>query len=168
MTDPSRTTANTMGFVRNSHTYAALRAPRETSTVDFVFLPRDTKSRRPSQQRTMVPRLPDNDATMSSSMVSSWPPSDETDQATVIRPQIATVAPEWTFEHPPSALSDVVDNAAIWIDPYNLSRSVHRAANKLGGTAATDVAKKETGLVQEIWTGLIDDLFGGPRLKPAP
>ena len=158
-----------MGFIRNSHTYAALRAPPESSTVDFIFLPRDAKSRRPNPERIMVPRLPDHDATGPNVMVSSWRPSDESDGVTVFRPQIATVASESTFEHPPSPMSDVVDNAAMWIDPYNLSRSVHRAANKLGGTAATDVATKEMGLVKEIWTGLVDDLFGGsPKLKSAP
>lgn len=89
-----------------------------------------------------------------------------------MRPQIYTVSGDTqdTVFPPVSALSEVVDNLAVELDPYTLTETVGkarageemqrerermRAANGDGGAQ---------GVVKELWAGFMEDVWGrGPK-----
>lgn len=97
---------------------------------------------------------------------SAQPTVPEAGDEAVFRAQISTVAHESTHLHPPSALSDVVDNGAISIDPYDLATKVRQAARQLGEKVSPE-GSKEPGQWKQVWAGLLDDVFGRPSgLKP--
>jgi hypothetical protein len=52
-------------------------------------------------------------------------------------------------------MSDVRDNSSVTLDPFDLTSKVQHAANKVGAGLA-----KETGVIREVWDGMLDDLFG--------
>lgn len=103
---------------------------------------------------TRIPLLPDND---------SPPPGRETSQeepiGRVIRPEISIVSGDGTQLDMPSAMSEVTDNHAAELDPYDLTSKVAAAASK-GPGQATKKAEGEPGSVKAIWNGLLDDLLG--------
>lgn len=85
-------------------------------------------------------------------------PPDEGKIGRVIRPEISIVSGDGTQLDMPSAMSEVTDNHAAELDPYDLTSKVHAAASK-----GPDQAKKpleEPGSVKAIWNGFLDDLFG--------
>jgi hypothetical protein len=82
----------------------------------------------------------------------------------VIRPEIATIAGQSTHLHAPSAMSEVVDNTSIQIDPFKLAEQVSGAAARSASIAAGEV-KKEAGALKTLWNGFLDDVFG-PVKKP--
>ncbi|KAI9680552.1 MAG: hypothetical protein M1817_003992 [Caeruleum heppii] len=92
----------------------------------------------------------------------------------VIRPEISLMAHESTYVHPPSAMSEVTDNSAMTIDPFDLTKRVTEAATNAAAQAArqlgakhAEVVLKEKGTLGEVWSGFLDDLFGGPSIKSA-
>lgn len=105
---------------------------------------------------TRVPLLPDND---------SPPPgrgaSDEGKIGRVIRPEISLVSGDGTQLDMPSAMSEVTDNHAAELDPYDLTSKVAAAASKVPGQATRKL--EEPGSVRALWNGLLDDLFGGRK-----
>ncbi len=58
-----------------------------------------------------------------------------------------------------SAMSEVVDNHAVEIDPFSLTEAVSRsrAGEELARSNGT---KKEPGVVRELWAGFLDDVLG--------
>lgn len=116
-----------------------------------------------------VPYLPDTFTRTSSTVPRQ---QEATDDQVVFRAEISTVAHESTHPHPPSALSDVVDNGAISLDPYDLATKVSHAARRIlsdNKVVATKQDEGVTGVFKQVWSGLMDDVFGPPssRLKPA-
>lgn len=103
-----------------------------------------------------IPLLPNN---------YSSPPDDRTAPEAitpVIRPEISTVSADSTHIDSPSAMSEVTDNHAMVLDPYNLTSKVTAAAAKMTG-----VPEKEPGLIRELWTSILDDVFGSKKLTKA-
>lgn len=83
----------------------------------------------------------------------------------VIRPEISTISANSTHIESPSAMSEVTDNHAIDLDPYNLSSKVTAAANRTAEDALDKI--KEAGTVRQLWSGLLDDLFGSKQVSRA-
>lgn len=83
----------------------------------------------------------------------------------VIRPVISLVSANSTHIESPSAMSEVTDNHAMDLDPYNLTNKVVAAATKTAEDAMGKI--KEAGTVRELWSGLLDDLFGSKRITKA-
>lgn len=83
----------------------------------------------------------------------------------VIRPEISTISANSTHIESPSAMSEVTDNHAIDLDPYDLTSKVTAAANRTAEDAMDKI--KEAGTVRQLWSGLLDDLFGAKRLSKA-
>ena len=82
---------------------------------------------------------------------------------TVVRPEISTVSADGTHIDCPSAMSEVIDNHAIELDPYDLTNKVKAAA------AATMESMRleelnEPGVLAELWNSLLDDLLGSKKL----
>lgn len=132
------------------------------STVDRTVFPSVSDVITP-RESVRVPYLPDTFTRTSSSV-----PRPPEDSEQVFRAQISTVADESTHPYPPSPLSDVVDNGAITLDPYDLSTKVSRAARKLSEKVVTKEEGGVPGVLKQVWNGLMDDVFGpSSRLKPA-
>ncbi|KAL8907896.1 MAG: hypothetical protein Q9207_001133 [Kuettlingeria erythrocarpa] len=83
----------------------------------------------------------------------------------VIRPEISLVSANSTHIESPSAMSEVTDNHAIDLDPYNLTNKVAAAATRTAEDAVDKM--REAGTVRELWSGLLDDLFGSKRMTKA-
>ena len=106
-----------------------------------------------------IPILPH----ISNSPLSQAPEYDSIDS--VSKPQISTVSANGTHIDSPSAMTDVTDNHAMHLDPYDLTSKVANAANKV-----TDLASQklpEPGSIKQLWTGLVDDIFGERKPTPA-
>ena len=75
-----------------------------------------------------------------------------------MRPQISTVSADSTHIQSPSAMSEVTDNHAAELDPYDLSNKVTAAASKIA-----EMPMKEAGAMRELFSGFLDDLFGSKQ-----
>ena len=77
-----------------------------------------------------------------------------------MRPQIETASADGT--NVVSAMSEVVDNHAAEIDPFELTVQVGKAAK---GVVVGGVEKlKGKGVVGELWSGFVDDLLGAKKV----
>lgn len=77
-----------------------------------------------------------------------------------MKPQIYTVAGSGA-DVAASAMSEVVDNHSVDIDPFSLTEAVGRS--QIGEEIqrqANGSSSKEPGLVRELWSGFLDDAFG--------
>ena len=83
----------------------------------------------------------------------------------VIRPEISTVSADGTHIASPSAMSEVTDNHAVELDPYDLTAKVNAAAKQMGELPAEKL--KEVGVIKELWLGFLDDLLGGRKVGKA-
>jgi hypothetical protein len=72
----------------------------------------------------------------------------------VMKPEIYTTAMDSTHAHSPSAMSEVTDNHAMDVDPFDLTKTVKKAAGRALGE------KSGRGAVKEVWDGFLDDLLG--------
>lgn len=124
--------------------------------MDFAFLPVSYGSFDTDTSPPRVPILPDNYAVKTN--IHSEPIEP------VMRAEIVTAAGDSAHTYGPSAMSEVTDNHALEIDPFELEELVKKAAS-----AARDVAtsSQDVSTIKAIWNGLLDDLFGGKNASPA-
>ena len=78
-----------------------------------------------------------------------------------MRPEISTASADGTHIASPSAMSEVTDNHAAELDPYDLAMQVGRAANKVVSEKVEVL--REGSVVKELWSGFLDDLLGGSK-----
>ncbi len=83
----------------------------------------------------------------------------------VMRPEISVMSGQDTHIAGPSAMSEVVDNHAMDIDPFNLTSKVHAAASKIAGFSAEK--PNEPGMLKELWNGFLEDLTGTKKVGKA-
>ncbi|KAL8736365.1 MAG: hypothetical protein Q9181_002442 [Wetmoreana brouardii] len=125
----------------------------DASSIDFAYMPQHTLEEAAPPEISRIPLLPHN----------FFPPrtSESLQEAveTVVRPEISTVSADSTHIESPSAMSEVTDNHAIELDPYNLTNKVTAAAAKIA-----EAPMKEVGTIRALWGGLLDDLFGSKRI----
>ena len=144
---------------RSLQTTRSRNAPKDNSPIDYAFMPK-YEIMEPKQPEIMrIPLLPNN----------FFPPrrSEAHQEAieSVIRPEISTVSADSTHIASPSAMSEVTDNHAIELDPYDLTSKVTAAAARMAGMPVEKL--KEPGAVQEIWGGFLDDLLGSKKMARA-
>ncbi len=149
-------------MVRHFNTSSPVRAAWDASTIDFAFLPREQDIAPSRDAMIRVPLLPDTLPSPRSSIARA---SEEVEPV-VFRAEIATAAHESTFPHAPSAMSDVIDNGAMQLDPFDLVNSVSQAARQLGRKVSAET-KETKGVIRQVWNGLVDDIFGSPKLGTA-
>lgn len=83
-----------------------------------------------------------------------------------MRPQIYTVAGAGA-DVAASAMSEVVDNHAMDIDPFSLTEAVGRSRVGEELQRRTNGHKSvEPGVMRELWSGFLDDALG-PKESPA-
>ncbi|KAG6994037.1 hypothetical protein G7Y79_00048g084330 [Physcia stellaris] len=135
------------------HSTAPTKAAEDTPAIDYVLMPQYELVPQSPPEVLRIPLLP---TTFSPSR--SGRAHMETVES-VIRPEISTVSADSTHIASPSAMSEVTDNHAIELDPYDLTAKVTAAAKKMGELPVEKL--KEVSVVKELWTGLLDDLMGG-------
>jgi hypothetical protein len=133
-------------------TSAPKPAAHDSSTIDFFTFP-EIPEEPPANPfaKLRVPLLPDNynpDRSATSAHAA------EAFDAPLAAPEIHIVA-----SHPervqPAALSEVVGNDGVEMDLSSLTR---------GFTSTPSTALKEPGMVKELWTGIVDDIFGSKKV----
>jgi hypothetical protein len=135
------------------NTSAPKQAARDTSTIDFFFFP-EVPADPPTNPfaKLRVPLLPDNYAPDRSA--TSAHAVESLDEA-VPRPEIMIVA-----SHPedvlPAAMSEVVQNEGIESSIEDLTKAFK--------SAGTDESK-EPSTLQQLWGGVLDDIFGAKTPK---
>lgn len=134
-------------------TAASNRASHDSSTIDYVHTPVAQHNAPSLPEVTRIPLLPDND-----SPPPGREPQEEQIIGRVIRPEISIVSGDGTQLDMPSAMSEVTDNHAAELDPYDLTSKVAAAASKRSDQATKQ--QEEPGSYKAIWNGILDDLFG--------
>lgn len=135
---------------RHINTSRAQKAPNDSSTVDFVYMPKNLDEDPSIMGSPRVPILPD---AYTHYLYGPSTPSP-------MKPEIYTVSGMNSDVSGPSPLSEVVDNHAVDIDPFHLTETVTRARNRAAASAATGENNTVSGAVKELWNGFLDDLLG--------
>lgn len=136
----------------------SVKALRDSSTVDSCYMPRFEIQEQTYPEIRRIPLLPNNYSNDGAKAA-----REEGMMETVVRPEISTVSADGTHIDCPSAMSEVTDNHAIELDPYDLT-------NKVKAAAATTITSmrlekvKEPGILPELWNSLLDDLLGSKKL----
>ncbi|CAG8891095.1 unnamed protein product [Penicillium egyptiacum] len=134
---------------RQFNTSRATKALNDTSTVDFVYMPNMAElDAAPLQRSIQVPVLPELPSI----------PRRQTPTAPPMKPQIYTVSGTGA-DVPASAMSEVVDNHAIDLDPFSLTEAVGRS--RVGEEIQRrSNSSSEPGVIRELWAGFLDDVMG--------
>ncbi|KAJ5653353.1 hypothetical protein N7490_000356 [Penicillium lividum] len=136
---------------RQFNTSRSSKANGDNSTVDFIFMPSmaDLEAG-PRSYSPRVPVLPDL-SSYQASHSSSAPP---------MKPQIYTVAGAGA-DVAASAMSEVVDNHAVDLDPFSLTETVGRSrTGEMLQRQANGSGAGQPGVVKELWAGFLDDVLG--------
>lgn len=134
---------------RQFNTSRATKALNDSSTVDFVYMPSMADlDAAPLQRSIQVPVLPELPSL----------PWRQTPTAPPMKPQIYTVSGTGA-DVSASAMSEVVDNHAIDLDPFTLTEAVGRSR------AGEEIQRRsngssEPGVIRELWAGFLDDVMG--------
>jgi hypothetical protein len=77
-----------------------------------------------------------------------------------MKPQIYTVAGAGA-DVSASAMSEVVDNHAVDLDPFSLTEAVDRSrTGEILQRQANGSGAGQPGVVKELWAGFLDDVLG--------
>lgn len=134
-----------------------VKAVRDYTTVDFCYMPRFEIEKHIYPEIRRIPLLPDNYSNDGAKAARR-----EAMMEIVVRPEISTVSADGTHIDCPSAMSEVTDNHAIELDPYDLTNKVKAAATTMASLRVEKV--KEPGVFAELWNSLLDDLLGSKKL----
>jgi len=144
----------TRPLMQGFQTSAPKQAAHDTSTIDFFFFP-PVPEPPPTNPfaKLRVPLLPDN---YSPDRSAESAHAVETLDEAVPRPEISIIA-----SHPenvaPAAMTEVVDNAGLDVDIAHLT----------AGFSSTVIDKpKEPGVFKELWSNMVDDIFGSKSHPP--
>jgi hypothetical protein len=92
-------------------------------------------------------------------------PEFSSPSAPPMKPQIYTVAGSGA-DVAASAMSEVVDNHAVDLDPFSLTEAVGRSrvGEEMNRTeSGSGVA--QTGVIRELWSGFLDDVMGPKEIR---
>lgn len=138
----------------------SVKAVRDYSTVDTCCMPRFEIKEQIYPEIGCIPLLPNNYSNDGAKAA-----CQDVVTETVVRPEISTVSADGTHIDCPSAMSEVTDNHAIELDPYDLPSKVKAAAATTTKMTSMPVKKvKEPGVFPELWNSLLDDLLGSKKL----
>ncbi|OJJ44733.1 hypothetical protein ASPZODRAFT_153620 [Penicilliopsis zonata CBS 506.65] len=148
--------AFTENNTRQFNTSRAQKAVNDSSTVDFAYMPSLAELEAPVSRTAgpQVPILPDlySTAAAASSLSTTIPAA-----AAPMKPQIYTVSGNADVSASP--MSEVVDNHAMDIDPFSLTETVNKARTN-EAIQRQSAGHLEPGVVQQLWSGFLDDLLG--------
>ncbi len=143
--------------IRPFHCSSQKRTLGDNSSIDFAYFPQYELREPVKNEIIRIPILPFN---------STAPARSNEALESVIRPEITTASANGTHIESPSAMSDVTDNPGHTdLDPFDLTNTVSTAASKATGVPIEKL--HEPGVVQELWTGLLDDILGQRKTAKA-
>jgi len=133
---------------RHFNTSRSLKAVNDSSTIDFAYFP----DHDPDTSEIPIGRIP---------LISTFTPSRTggygmAEEIEVMRPTISTASADSTHISAPSAMHEVHDNSAMDIDYHGMAERISKAARKVSNTPI----QEQPGMIKEVWTGLMDDMFG--------
>lgn len=128
---------------RQFNTSRANKSVKDSSTIDFVYLPSLSSLEEPAYYNSQprIPMAPD----------AYYPPP--------MKPQIHAVS-EMASDMSASPMSEVVDNHSVDIDPFRLTETVGRSRDGENQQKLAASNQQEKGVIGELWSGFIDDLLG--------
>ncbi|KAJ5747791.1 uncharacterized protein N7511_009487 [Penicillium nucicola] len=140
---------------RQFNTSRSSKARNDTSTVDLVYMPTMADlDAAPMHRGIQVPVLPETHSIGAFSSTPSAPP---------MKPQIYTVAGTGA-DVAASAMSEVVDNHAVDLDPFSLTEAVGRS--RVGEELSRQQnGSAQPGAMRELWTGFLDDVMGPKEVR---
>ncbi|KAF2117781.1 hypothetical protein BDV96DRAFT_570916 [Lophiotrema nucula] len=130
--------------IRHFNTSRSLKAVRDSSTIDFAYIPDFD----PDTNQSPVIRVPILPQTLPSEATKAHIAVD-VEEESVMLPSIVTVAADGTHIHAPSAMSEVSDNNAI-----DFQGMAARVADKF------KPVEEQAGMVKSVWSGFLDDVLG--------
>ncbi|KAK2873234.1 hypothetical protein FQN49_002507 [Arthroderma sp. PD_2] len=131
---------------RPFNTSRANRSPQDSSPIDLAYMP-SFDSSSASQSMPRIPTPPDSYTHYD--MAPSNPD--------VMKPQIYTVSSDMG-SNGPSPMSEVVDNHALELNPFNLTEAVSKSRDGARASAASEDTLG--GAVKDLWKGMLDDVKG--------
>jgi len=137
-------TTETAAKARHFNTSRSLKTVKDSSTVDFTYIPEHIPEFHPEPAKLRVPVLPW--AEPSAAMKQDFTEQEEP----VMLPQIHTVAADGTHIHAPSAISNMTDSNQI-----DYKGMVEQATS----TVAEPI-EQGSGMFKQIWTDMVDDILG--------
>ncbi|KAF2127352.1 hypothetical protein P153DRAFT_321065 [Dothidotthia symphoricarpi CBS 119687] len=144
---PVPDTTDTGKLTRHFNTSRSMKAPNDTSTIDFTVMPDFDPDMRSGPVQIRVPILP-------------WTAVSETTKASVAEteqpifvPVVHTVAADDAHVHAPSALTEKPDGGHI-----DFQAMTTQFATKLNKPVEEGV-----GMVRQIWSGLMEDIVGSKQ-----
>ncbi|KAN0085219.1 hypothetical protein V8E54_001686 [Elaphomyces granulatus] len=142
---------NPFGSPRQFNTSRASKAVKDTSTVDFVYMPSPSEFEM-SSAFSSQPRVP---------VISDMRHSSDSGAQPLLpmKPQIYTVS-EMASDISASPMSEVVDNHALEIDPFKLTETVGKSRHGESQRIAAASMQQQNGMIGQLWTGFLDDLLG--------
>ncbi|KAL3481607.1 hypothetical protein BJX99DRAFT_253526 [Aspergillus californicus] len=142
----SSSTSNTPSRLFN--TSRSSKAVNDTSTVDFAYMPSIAESNTSSE--VPVPIL--------SEIYNNYDPTSPL--SAPMKPQVYTVSGDGANVSA-SAMSEVVDNDSVDIDPFSLTEAVGKSRY----AAEMKQQDADSGVAQ-LWNGFLDDLLGPKQQSP--
>ncbi|KAL2833386.1 hypothetical protein BDW59DRAFT_138578 [Aspergillus cavernicola] len=136
---------------RQFNTSRSMKAVNDTSTVDFAYMPSVAESN--ASADTPVPVLSDIYNKYDPTRPSSSP----------MKPQVYTVSGDGVIVSA-SPMSEVVDNDSVDIDPYSLTEAVEKS--RYIAELLREQNGDQSGVVKELWSGLLDDILGPKQQSP--
>ena len=133
---------------------------RDRSSIDFAYMPQYELESPRQNEIFRVPILPSN---------STAPVQVDEVAEPVHRPEITTVSADGTHIDNPSAMSEVTDNHALDLSPFDLTSKVTNAA-ATATSKTTGLPKqqlKQSGVVQEFLSGLWNAIFAEKKSAKA-
>ena len=136
----------------------ALTAQRDSSPIDYAFLPSLRTIEDPSTRDSLrVPLVPEN---FSPRRTGAHAPLLQ-DYDNVHRATIITAAADSTHVSAPSA-SEVHDNNAHHVDFHDVAEKLNQTAKSVSQGVERE-AEVAGGFVKQLWGGLMDDVFGAKQ-----
>jgi len=158
------------GGQRHFNTSHELKAVHDSSTIDFAYLPKLFQEQYgPQPPEIRVPILPDISSQQAEAVLERYPEldaaaggyQDTQGHETIMKPQISAVGD--ALGSPASALSDLHDGHH---DKEMSVEMLTALTDQVGNSARqfVDMVKdKDEQTIRKIWSGFLDDLFGGPQ-----
>jgi hypothetical protein len=136
----------------SSHSHFHTSPPAPFPHIDAYIFPQSDLSATASSEIFRMPILPTNSSTTHA----------EAAGESVIKPEIHTVSADSTHISTPSAMHEVTDAG---FEGFDLSGTVAVMGEKV--MEVGEGARKEAGVVRELWEGLLDDVLGKKRVGGA-
>ena len=138
---PSTQQSESSNSIRHFHRSRHLRAPNDSSTIDFAYLPETMEPEEPEVFR--VPILPNNYSNTTNAAAE--------EEEAVMKPEISTMSADAIF----LPMADLSDGHAMNIDFHAMA---DRVAVNLRQMKVP--VEEQASMMKQIWADLVDDMLG--------